>query len=213
MIGWIVLAALMAGAFVLLRRLGVPRDLASFVGAALMLGAAGYALQGRPALPGASARPPAQAAELDASLGVLRGDMFGRFMSADTYFALGDAMTRTGNPRAAVAVYLGAVNAEPDNAALWTSLGAAYAEHDGNRVSPAARFAFDQAMRLAPDHSGPPFFLGIAYVRAGEFRTADRWWRRAYALTPPRVSYRGQIGERLMLLEAFLQSPAGRSAR
>ncbi len=212
MMGWVVLALLMVVAFVLALRLGVPRALGSFIGAALMLGAAGYALQGRPGLAGTSAKPTTKATNVDPGLSTLRTTMFGRYTVAESYFSAGDALTRSGSPRSAVALYLGAINAQAQNAALWTALGGAYAEQDGV-VSPASRFAFERAMKLAPDHSGPPFFLGLALVRAGEFREARTWWRRAYRLTPPALSYRRDIADRLTLLETFLASEAGQSAK
>jgi cytochrome c-type biogenesis protein CcmH/NrfG len=211
MMGWTTLALLIVAAVVLLWRLGVPRDLAAFVGAALMLGAAGYALQGRPGLASASVSPVIDAREVDPAFSLLRNTMFGRFTVAESYFAVGDALTRSGSPRTAVSLYIGAINAQPRNAALWTALGSAYAEHDGT-VSPAARFAFEHAMRLAPQHSGPPFFYGLALVRAGAFREGRVWWRRAYRLTPAGLSYRRDIADRLALLDQFLASEAGRSA-
>ncbi|MES2338719.1 MAG: hypothetical protein V4537_11525 [Pseudomonadota bacterium] len=212
MIGWLTLGLLMLAAFVALLRLGVPRDLGSFVGAALMLGAAGYALQGRPGLAGTSVTPASKARDVDPGLSLLRASMFGRFTVAENIFVTGDALIRSGNPQSAVALYLGAVNAQAQNAALWTGLGSAYADQDGG-VSPASRFAFDRAMKLAPEHPGPPFFLGLALVRAGEFREAQIWWRRAYRLSPPALGYRTDIGDRLALLDQFLASEAGRSAR
>lgn len=204
MMGWIALILLMVAGFVLLLRLGVPRGLASFVGAALMLGATGYALQGRPGLASTVAAPTNEANEIDPELSVLRNAMFGRFTVSEGYFAAGDALIRSGSPRSAVALYLGAINAQPDNAALWTGLGMAYANNDGNTASPAARFAFERAMKLAPELPGPPFFYGFALVRAGELREAQTWWRRAYRLTPPKLSYRREIADRLALLNAFL---------
>ena len=212
MMAWVSLALLIGAAFAALLRLGVPRALASFVGAALMLGAAGYALQGRPGLPASLAISAAASVAVDPGLSALRNAMFGRFNTSESYFAVGDALARSGSPRSATALYLGAINAQPDNAALWTGLGGAYADQDGT-VSPAARFAFERAMKLAPDHPGPPFFFGLALVRASEFREARTWWRRAYRLTPARLSYRRDIADRLMLLEAFLNSEAGQSAR
>ncbi|WP_326524068.1 tetratricopeptide repeat protein [Sphingomonas sp.] len=213
MIGWVMLVGMMAAAFLLMLLAGAPRAMASFVGAALMLGAAGYALQGRPDQPGAPVEPAAKTGSVDPGLSRLRLEFFGRYTVAEPYFFAGEALTRSGALQSSVSLYLGAANAYPDSAALWTALGQAYAEHDGNTVSPASRFAFDRAMRLAPDHPGPPFFLGIALVRAGEFREAQRWWRRAYALASPARAYRGEIGRRLELLDAFLSSPAGRTAR
>src|SRR3546814_11342997 len=57
---------------------------------------------------------------------------------------------------------------------------------------------------LAPKHPGPPFFLGLAYVRAGEFAEARPFWARALDLTPGDASYRPEIAVRLMLLDRFL---------
>ena len=96
-------------------------------------------------------------------------------------------MLRAGDARAAILWILAGINHIPNSAALWTGLGSAYAQHDGNLVSPEALFAFRRAMQLAPRHPGPPFFLGLAYVRANQFSQALPYWRRALALTPPAV--------------------------
>jgi cytochrome c-type biogenesis protein CcmH len=206
--GWIVLLVIGAGAFGLALLLGAPRTLGSFIGAALMLGATGYALQGRPGLAGRPTSAGRTGSTLDAGVAELRTKMFGRFGAAEPYFFAADALERTGAQANAVRLLLGGVNAQPNNAALWTGLGTAYAEHDGT-VSPAARFAFARAMQLAPDHPGPPYFLGLALVRAGQFREAQRWWARSYAITPDALSYRAEIGRRLTLLEALIASEAG----
>lgn len=210
--GWIALFGLMALAFAAMLRLGVSRTLASFLGAALMLGAVGYAVQGRPGLAGAPVAARKQGVTIDPALTELRLDMFGRYSQATPYFAAGTALQRMGEQRTAVNLFLGGANALPDNAALWTALGDAYALHDGGTVSPPARLAFDRALKLAPAHPGPPFFLGLVYVRAGKFREGARWWRRAYALAPREASYRAEIGKRLALLQMFLASPAGQDA-
>ena len=212
MMGWIALAILGAGAFGAARLLGVPRDLGAFVGAALMLGAAGYALQARPGLPAAPVAATAQTVEVDASLSDLRLRMFGRHTQAESLFFASDALIRSGAARSAISLLIGGVNGNPQDAAGWTALGGAYAVHDGNSVSPAARFAFNRALKLAPKHPGPPFFLGVALVRAGEFREARRWWMQAFLLSPD-LSYRAEISERLALLDRYLASEAGQDAR
>lgn len=210
--GWLALFALMALAFAAMVRLGVPRSIASFLGAALMLGAIGYALQGRPGLPGEPLASRKPVVTIDPAVAELRLDMFGRYTQASPYFTAGAALQRSGDQRTAVNFYLGGVNALPRDAGLWSALGDAYALHDAGTVSPPARLAFDRALKLAPDHPGPPFFLGLAYVRAGQFRDGARWWRRAYALAPQGAGYRAEIGKRLALLEMFLASPAGQDA-
>jgi cytochrome c-type biogenesis protein CcmH len=56
LMGWLILFGLLAASLTVLWRLGVGHGLLTAAAAALMLGAAGYALQGRPGLRGAPAR-------------------------------------------------------------------------------------------------------------------------------------------------------------
>ena len=130
------------------------------VGAALMLGATGYALQGYPTMPARDANPNALAAPEDPAITDLRDRLFGRFTDEGAYMIAADSMERIGERRAAVQALLGGIRHHPRSAALWTALGTAYSVHDGGQVSPPSLFAFQQATRLAPDHPGPPFFLG-----------------------------------------------------
>lgn len=209
---WLWLALFGAGAMTLLAALGVRRSLWSFAGAALMLGATGYALQGSPALAGKSADTHDLAVPDDPEMIRLRDDMLGRFTLDGAYLIAADAMTARGNDRVAVQVLLGGIAKIPDSYALWTALGTAYARHDGGQVSPAARFAFDQARRLAPQAAAPLFFEGLAHARSGDLDVTRRYWIKALALTPPRVSYRRDIALRLMLLDRFIAMQQGGAA-
>ena len=71
--GFLTLAILGAVAFGAMALFGLKRPLWSIAGAALMLGATGYALQGSPFLPGQPARPLANVAAMDPGLIDLRG--------------------------------------------------------------------------------------------------------------------------------------------
>lgn len=203
--GWVFLFLLGGGALALMIFLGLDRRLWSLVGAALMLGASGYALQGHPILP---ASPPQPAAEApladDASIIDLRDRLFGRFTLDGAYLIASDAMRRSGDDRAAADVLLGGIRKLPRSFALWTGLGMALANHDGGQVSPPALLAFRHAMRMAPEHPGPPFFLGVAYARAGDFAATRRYWARAVALSPPGTAYRREIEQRLAVLDQYL---------
>ena len=209
--GWVWLAAIGAGVFGLLAVLKVDRLLWTMVASALMLGAAGYALQGQPGLVGHPVTTGLAATPDDGAMLELRDQMLERYTGAAAYLVAADAMTRIGDRRAAVQVLLGGIRVAPKSLVLWTGLANALAAHDGNQISPPALFAFQQAMRLAPKHPAPPFFLGLAYVRAGEFAKARPYWAKALALTPTNISYRGEIATRLALLDRFLamQDTAG----
>lgn len=202
--GYVMLAAIGAGAFALLAVLKVDRLLWTMVASALMLGAAGYAWQGQPGLAGHPVATGLAPTPDDGAMLELRDQMLERYTGAAAYLVAADAMTRIGDRRAAVQVLLGGIRIAPNSLVLWTGLANALAAHDGNQVSPPALFAFQQAMRLAPRHPAPPFFLGLAYVRAGDFAAARPYWARALALTPANISYRGEIATRLALLDRFL---------
>lgn len=202
--GWLMLLLVALASAALLWRLGVPRLLWTSAATALLLGASGYALQGAPDLPASPAKP--QVTDLDISTDIveLRGALFGRFTGDAAYQTAADAMIRANAPAAAVKVTLGGIDKNPRSAAMWTELGSVLTTHDGGNVSPAALFAFRRAMMLAPRHPGPPFFLGLSFVQSGRLDQARIWWARSLELTPPDASYRGQIQERLMLLDQFI---------
>lgn len=205
MMGWIVLGLIGVVVAAVLKFSGVARPLWSFVGAALMLGAAGYAWQGSPGLAGHPVESFAEPIEVDPAITELRDDMLGRFTAQGAYLVAADAMTRSGDTHSAVQWVLGGLGRYPHSMALWTGLGTALSQHD-NVVSPAALFAFRHAAGLSPRHPAPYFFLGLAYVRAGEFATARPYWAKALALTPPGLAWRAQIAARLNALDAYLRA-------
>lgn len=193
--------------------LGLARPLWWLAGAALMLGAAGYALQGQPSLPASPARPLAAEQADDPTLLDLRDRMLGRYTGDAAYLVASDAMMRAGEQRAAVQVILGGISHFPQSLLLWTALGNALAAHDGGQLSPPALFAYQQAMRLSPEHPAPPFFLGLAHVREGDFAAARSYWLRALRLSPPNASYRGEIAMRLALLDQVIAMQTGAPGR
>jgi len=201
--GWIALLALGATAMGTAVLLGLPRRFWSLVAAALMLAAAGYALQGRPLAPTAAARGEAPRAETGETMTALREAMWGRFSADGDYLIAADALSRAGAHRAAALVTLRGIRKTPESALLWTGLGTALSANDA-AVSPPARFAFARARRLAPRHPGPPFFWGMAAVRAGDFEEARRQWRTALALTPSTARYRPEMATRLAVLERLV---------
>ncbi len=203
--GWLMLvlvAFVAAAALVLLR---YPRKLWTVPATAIMLGAAGYAWQGSPGLPGHPIEADMKPIKVDQGLIDLRDAMFGKYGTyAWSYANLADGMLRQGDRPRSVLVWQGAVRQVPNDAALWTGFGSALAEYDGNQISPAAQFAFDKALALSPEHPGPPFFYGLALVRANRLAEARPWWEKALALTPEKASYRQQIEARLLMLNLFL---------
>ncbi|RDE05139.1 tetratricopeptide repeat protein [Sphingomonas aracearum] len=202
--GWLMLLLLGVATAALMWRMGLARPVWTLAGAALMLGAAGYALQGRPTLAAAPRVADAQGMEVEPAIVELRGALFGRFTQEAAIMTASDALLRAGAQQGAVRVMLGSLNRYPRDFALWTGLGSALAAHDGGQVSPAALFAFRRAIQLAPEHPGPRFFLGLAYVRAGDYAAGRAQWRAALRFSEPGTGYRAEIALRLGLLERLI---------
>jgi cytochrome c-type biogenesis protein CcmH len=202
--GWVMMLVVGIGAAGLLLAFGLRRTMWSTVGAALMVGAIGYALQGSPGLADHPVRADAGGIEVDPGITDLRGAMFGRYGDNATYFTATDALQRAGETTAAAHILLGAIHHKGDDPALWTELGTVISTHDQGYVSAAALLAFHRAAQLAPSNPGPPFFEGLAYVRAGDFAGALPLWQRAVALTPADASYRPDMVVRVDLLGRYI---------
>jgi len=215
MIGFVTLALLGLLAFAALLLFRLPKALWSFAGAALFLGAAGYAWQGRPALPAHPATPATEPVAVEPEVIALRDRLMGgRFTADAAYLVASDAMLRTGDTAAATQGVLGGIRAMPGSFILWTQLGTNLALHDGDQMSPPALAAFRQAIRLAPKHPAPPYFMGLAYLRAGNLAAARPLWRRALALSAPGSDYGKEIARQLLLLDRVLAIAArGAQAR
>ena len=205
--GWFMLAAVVTLAAGLLVVLRVPRLLWTTAATALVLGCAGYAMQGRPGLADAKPRPQVKSIETAPDLIALRTAMWGKFTVESQYEVAFDALMRVGDARSAVKLAIGGVTKYPDSAELWTDLGSGFVAHDGS-LSPPARFAFDRAIALAPQHPAPRFFRGLGHVQSGQLAEGRADWAQALALTPANAPYRAGIAERIAVLDQFIAMAA-----
>lgn len=211
MTGYLALALVGLFAFAALVVFRLPKALWTSAGAALFLGAAGYAWQGRPDVSAHPAVPSTQPVAVEPAMIALRDRLIGRYTADTAYVMASDAMLRTGDVTAATQVVLGGIRGIPKSYILWMQLGTNLALHDGDQMSPPALAAFRQAIRLAPNHPAPPYYMGLAYVRAGDLAAARPLWRRAIALSAPDSDYRAEIARQLMMLDrvmAMRQEPA-----
>ena len=207
MSGYIPLALFGLLAFAALVVLRLPKMLWSFAGAALFLGAAGYAWQGRPGVAAYNATAATQPIAVEPAMIALRDRLMGRYTGDGAYLIASDAMLRTGDTAAATQVVLGGIRAFPSSFILWTQLGTNLALHDGDQMSPPALAAFRQAIRLAPKHPAPFYYMGLAYVRAGNLPAALPLWKRAAALSVPGSEYGRDIARQLAMLDRALKIP------
>jgi cytochrome c-type biogenesis protein CcmH len=206
LIGVVLLAAMI---FVL----KMPRAGWEVTAAALLFGISGYALQGHPGLAGAPTASVENAKLADATLLKERQQMgsaaYGR---SGSWMVLADALTRQGQFGAAADILHKATLENPKDADLWVALGNALIGHAGGVITPSAKLAFTRAATIAPDHPGPPFFIGLALAQAGRLPEARTIWADLLARSPLDAPYRTDLQARLMRLDAMIAESAGAPA-
>lgn len=168
--------------------------------AALMLGAAGYALQGRPGLAGTPregglSRPTIPLTEA-------RQAMLGTFTAGERYLIIADGYARRGNTGEELGAIRAGLRTYPDDLALRIGLANALVDH-AQMITPAAELAFEQARQLAPRHPAPLFFEGLAQARSGDLERGLALFRASLALAPEGTSYRPMIEQGASMIVAM----------
>ena len=185
--GWLTLLSLLLITLGALWLLGVRGGLLKAVGVALVLGASGYALQGRPGLPGSPAIRRAGSDVL--SLTEARHAFFGSFTSAESWLRMSEALARDGKSEDSVGILQNAVRRYPGDAQLWIGLGNALVDH-ARGLTPPAELAYRRAAEVSPGYPAPPFFYGLALARSGDRERAVAIWKQVLAKAPPNASWR-----------------------
>jgi cytochrome c-type biogenesis protein CcmH len=187
LMGWAILLLLIGLSLGALRLLRVKGAGLTASAAALVLGAAGYALQGRPDLPAA----PAQHMEgRDIfPLTQARHAFFGNFAPGETWIRMSEALARDGQTEDSVGILENAVKRYPGDAELWIALGNALVDH-ARGLTPPAELAYRRAAEAAPGHPAAPFFYGLALARSGDREGAVKLWKDILAKAPPDASWR-----------------------
>jgi cytochrome c-type biogenesis protein CcmH len=185
--GFIVLLVLVGLSLGALRLSGVRGAALTASAAALLVGAAGYALQGSPGLPGAPA--PGMEGRDVFPLTEARHAFFGNFSPSEPWLRMSEALARDGQSEDSVGILENAVKRYPGDPQLWIGLGNALVDH-ARGITPAAELAYRRAEAAAPGHPAAPFFYGLALARSGDRDGALRLWRGILAKAPPDASWR-----------------------
>lgn len=212
---WVVVIALAAAAFAALAFvLKVPRKGWEALGAALLVGIAGFAWQARPAQPGApkeaAERPQASGAAMVQARKALSEK---NVAEGDRWTVVADAFSRNGQFAEAAGVVLGAVEKDPNNADAWLALANNLVAHAEGNLSPAALYAYRRAAQADPQHPGPPFFLGLALAQNGRLADGRAVWADLLARTPKDAPWRADLAARLADLDAFIARQQTRGAQ
>lgn len=192
--------------------LKLPRGGWEWVGAALLLGLAGYALQGSPSQPGAPKEPIETEKTADQALVAERQKLGGAYTAGQEWLVVADALSRQGQYGSAAQVLRSAVKQNPRDADLWVALGNALVGHGGGFISPAAQFAFQRAANISPQHPGPPFFMGLALAQSGRLTEARAIWAELLARAPKDAGYRSDLESRLARIDGMIAAQGGAAA-
>jgi cytochrome c-type biogenesis protein CcmH len=151
---------------------------------ALALAALGYAVQGRPGLPGAAGQGIALVGPDPVAWVELRKRFYGPLPGKSAAWLVpADALAMHGQYADAAGFLAGAMERNPDDAEVWLSLANALFGHADGRMTPAAGYAYRRAIVAGPADPAPPFFYARALEASGERAAADRI--RAAAPGPP----------------------------
>jgi len=198
MSGWFALLLLIGATILTFWLLRVRGAMLQLVGAALLFGAAGYALLGRPGLPSSPRATEQRQAPIP--LTNLRHAFFGRFTPTEHWLVISESLGRRGKTQDAAGILQSAVREHPGDPALWIGLGNALADHAGT-LTPASDLAYRRAIELAPEYPAPRFFYGLALARSGDGKAAIALWRQILAEAPADASWRPVVEDAIAALE------------
>ena len=211
----ILLAALTFAAAIFL--VGVRKAGWTLLGATLLFGLTGYALQGSPGLPAAPGTASVKQAVDGELLVNARREYFTEPQLPSRWIITGDGFARRGDFSQAAAFYRSAAEENPRDLEAWLALGIALVEHAEGTLTPAALLAFERAQELDGTNGGARYFLGMSWLRGGEPGRTVELWREALANAPEDAEWRESLALRLLRLEALLaqgeRSPAGQAAQ
>lgn len=206
--GWVLIILLALGVFLALWRFaGFNRVTLRLLTSALLIGIAGYAVQGRPLLYGKPVPPPAHQEQSSSAFLEARSELLGYDTDA-SWLTIADAYQSSGDKQNAVRSIRAGLRADPTDAELWVALGAVLVMHADGMITPAAELSFRRAARLAPHHPGPKFFYGLSLAQSGKPEEAERIWTELVANAPADATWRPMVEANLAVLARGRLAPA-----
>ena len=206
---WFAIVLLALTAFALAAwALKLPRQGWTLMGAALMFGLAGYAVQGSPSQP---ASPRAQVADVEQNgefLVSLRRAFFDPETLPSRFVVTSDAFARRGQYENAARFLDNAVRADPNDAEAWVALGNALVEHAGGQLGPASLLAYQKANAADENNPAARYFTGLAWLRSDEPGRTLVLWQSVLDDAPDDAAWLPLVREQVARLEQLRNTRA-----
>ena len=210
---WLPILALAAIAFLVAAFvLRLPRNGWALLGAVLMLGLAGYAMQGSPGLPDAPANAREQQERSGEILVSARRALFDSARPPADYIILSDGFARRGQFSDAANLLRRKLVENPEDAEAWLAMANALVEHADGQVTPAALEAYERAQAAYPEHPGAALFLGSALLRSGDLKGTREVWAELLSTTPADAPWRAELEFRLARLDEVIAQMESQAA-
>ena len=209
MSGWVIITGMgLASALVILAFVKGRRQLWQPVLATVILAMAGYAWQGRPALPAAPAKSIAAERGAAEALIKMRSDMDQNYGVAKMWLVTADGFARDGSYAAASGYIQAGLRQHPENADLWSALGLVLMLASDGELTPPAKLAFDKARALAPNLPAPDYFEGLAALFDRKPDQTIAKWKQVLDRASPKAKWRPAVESQLAGLESLLAGAA-----
>ena len=191
-----------AGAVFLLK---LPRSVWALFGAALLFGLAGYAIQGSPGQAGAPrAATGDETARSGEAMVQARREFYAEGVLPSRFVLTADAFARRGQFDQSARFLSNALAENPNDSEAWLALGNSLVEHAEGQLTPAALNAYERADAVGRGNPAPIYFLGLAWLRAGEPQRTRELWTELLADAPDNADWRPLLAERIVRLESLL---------
>lgn len=200
---WVLIVLLALGVFFgLWQFAGFNRVIRQLLASALLIGIAGYAVQGRPGLIG---KPVSAPASQEQSSGAVPAP---GYATETNWLTIADSYQRSADKPNVVRILQAQLKLRPHDAELWAGFGAVLVMHADGMTTPAADLSFKRAARLDPRHPGPKFFHGLSLAQRGKPQEAERIWTELVAGAPADAAWRPMVEANLALLAQGSVAPA-----
>lgn len=202
-------ALLLCAAAIWLGRL--PRKIWELFAAFIVLGLAGYAIQGSADLSSSPGVKMQRDDETATALIDMRAEMAPTFASAKRWTTLGDSLAKKGNYPLAMAVVNAGLKERPENADLWAALGLYSMLANEGRIGPPSQFAFDKARENRETLAAPDYFEGLDALIDGRLLDTLKKWDAALKNAPKDSKWGPRLQEQLDGLTAAAKRAIERS--